>query len=152
MQIDAYASILSHMKENIETCLAQRLRRADRVLSQFYNEYLASVGLKVTQFSLLRALDIIGKTTASELQEKLIMEQATVSRGIKPLIRDGYIQVAEGSNKREKALSLTPAGKTLFKQALIPWQQAQNAFKQHLGDGGDLELIELSQRIVAVKH
>jgi DNA-binding MarR family transcriptional regulator len=140
------------MKEEIETCLAQRLRRADRVLSQFYNEHLASVGLKVTQFSLLRALDLLGQTTASELQKKLIMEQATVSRGIKPLIRDGYIHVAEGSNKREKALSLTSAGKALYKEALVPWQQAQSRFKQHLGDGGDLELIEISRRIVAVKQ
>jgi DNA-binding MarR family transcriptional regulator len=140
------------MKQKLETCLAHSLRRADRVLSQHYNEYLAAVGLKVTQFSLLRALDVLGTTTASELQKALIMEQATVSRGIKPLIRDGYINVAEGSNKREKALSLSSAGQVLFKQALIPWQQAQNDFKQHLGDGGDLELIELSQRIVAVKH
>jgi MarR family transcriptional regulator for hemolysin len=140
------------MKDKIETCLAHSLRRADRVLSQHYNEYLASVGLKVTQFSLLRALDILGTTTASELQKQLIMEQATVSRGIKPLIRDGFIQVAEGSNKREKALSMTPAGKALYKQALIPWQQAQDAFKQHLGDSGALELVEMSRRIVAAKH
>jgi MarR family transcriptional regulator for hemolysin len=150
--MNAYASILYRMKEKAETCLAHSLRRADRVLSQHYNEHLASVGLKVTQFSLLRALDLLGKTTASELQEKMIMEQATVSRGLKPLIRDGYIHVAEGSNKREKALSLTTAGKVLFKQALVPWQQAQNTFKQHLGEGGDLELVEMSRRIVAVKY
>lgn len=140
------------MKDKIETCLAHSLRSADRVLSQHYNEHLACVGLKVTQFSLLRALYLLGTTTASELQKRLIMEQATVSRGIKPLIRDGFIQVAEGTNKREKALSLTSAGKTLYKQALKPWQQAQDAFKQHLGDSGDLELLEISRRIVAVKH
>ena len=86
-----------------EICLAHALRRADRVVSQLYNEHLAPLGIRATQFSVLRALDISGTTTASVIQDMLVMEQTTVSRALKPLIRDGYISVTEGATKRESS-------------------------------------------------
>ena len=140
------------MMKQPEICLAHSIRRADRVLTQLYNEYLAPLGIRITQFSVLRALHYLDSTTATQIQEVLVLEQATVSRTLKPLIRDGYIRVAEGSSKREKILSLTTEGKTLYNQALKPWHEAQIALKKKLGSGIDETLIDLSERIVAIKH
>ena len=134
-----------------EICLAHAIRRADRVVSQLYNEYLAPVGIRVTQFSVLRALDIMGTTTASQIQVALVMDQTTVSRALKPLIRDGYIVVAEGATRREKSLTLSADGKKLYKQALVPWNKAQQMLRKKLGKGRDDLLIELSDRVVALK-
>jgi DNA-binding MarR family transcriptional regulator len=141
---------MAHKKSDI--CLAHSLRRADRVVTQLYNEHLAPLGLRVTQFSILKALHVMGTTTALQIQEVLVMEQATVSRALKPLVRDGYIAVNEGVNKREKALSLTPQGKDLYQQALAPWNEAQKALKKKIGLGKDDLLIELSRQIVAIKR
>jgi MarR family transcriptional regulator for hemolysin len=141
---------MAHKKSDI--CLAHSLRRADRVVTQLYNEHLAPLGLRVTQFSILKALHVMGTTTALQIQEVLVMEQATVSRALKPLVRDGYIAVNEGANKREKALSLTPQGKALYQQALAPWNEAQKALKKKIGLGKDDLLIELSRQIVAIKR
>ena len=135
-----------------DICLAHALRRADRVVSQLYNEHLAPLGIRVTQFSVLRALDIQGTTTASQVQELLVMDQTTVSRALKPLIRDGYISVAEGATKREKSLSLSAKGKKLYDQACGPWNEAQKAFRKKLAKGQDDLLIELSSQVVAMKH
>jgi DNA-binding MarR family transcriptional regulator len=134
-----------------DLCLAQLLRRADRVVTQLYNEHLAPLDLRITQFSILRALYLMKTATALQIQEVLVMEQATVSRGLKPLVRDGYIAVNEGRNKRERALSLTPKGRALYQKALGPWRKAQKAFKNIIGAGQDDLLIELSRRIVAIK-
>jgi MarR family transcriptional regulator for hemolysin len=134
-----------------EMCLAHALRRADRVASQLYNEHLAPLGIRVTQFSVLRALHNLGPTTASEVQEALVMDQTTVSRALKPLIRDGYISVAEGATKREKSLSLSHEGKKLYKRSLGPWSEAQKIFRKKLGKGQDDLLIELSKRVVGMK-
>jgi MarR family transcriptional regulator for hemolysin len=134
-----------------EICLAHALRRADRVVSQLYNEHLAPLGLRVTQFSILRALDIMGNTTASQVQEMLVMDQTTVSRALKPLIRDGYISVAEGATKREKSLSLSTEGKKLYQRALVPWNEAQKSFRKKLGKGQDDHLIALSNQVVSTK-
>ena len=136
-----------------EICLGHSLRRADRVMSQLYNEYLAPVGLRITQFSVLRAISMLGNgITASQIQEGLVMDQTTVSRALKPLIRDGYIEVTQGVNKREKLLKLTDSGKELYTQALVPWKKAQKAFKQKLGATQTDNLIELSRQVVALKN
>ncbi len=135
-----------------DICLALSLRRADRVVSQLYNEYMAPLGLRITQFSVLRALHFKGSTTASEIQTILTMEQTTVSRALKPLIRDGYIAVAEGASKREKALSLTSTGETLYQSALEPWREVQDLLRSRLGQGQDDALIALSQEIIAIKQ
>jgi DNA-binding MarR family transcriptional regulator len=143
---------MHHMKSiESEMCLAHALRRADRVASQLYNEHLAPLGIRATQFAILRALETLGPTTASRVQEALVMDQTTVSRALKPLIRDGYISVAEGASKREKSLSLSKEGKKLYKRALGPWSDAQKMFRKKLGKGQDDLLIELSKRIVMMK-
>jgi MarR family transcriptional regulator for hemolysin len=134
-----------------EICMAQTIRRADRVVSQMYNEYLAPLGLRATQFSVLRVLDIKGTTTASQIREVLVMDQTTISRTLKPLVRDGYVTVAQGATRREKSLSLSKEGKKLYRQALGPWQEAQKMFKKKLGKGQDAVLIELSRRVVTMK-
>jgi MarR family transcriptional regulator for hemolysin len=148
----AYACNIQGMTSTTsEHCLAHAIRRADRVVSQLYNAHLAPLGIRVTQFSILRALDSLGTTTASQIQDVLVMDQTTVSRGLKPLIRDGYISVAEGATKREKSLSLSKEGMTLYKQALGPWNDAQTAFRQKLGKGQDDLLLELSKQVVTMK-
>ena len=139
-------------KQTPEICLAHSLRRADRVVSQLYNEYFSSLGIRVTQFSVLRALYLMGSTTAAQIREALVMDQTTVSRALKPLVRDGYIAVDEGATKREKALTLTPEGKALYKQALVPWGEAQKMLREKLGQGNDEALMNLSRQIVALKR
>ncbi len=134
-----------------EICLAHAIRRADRIASQLYNEHLAPLGLRITQFSVLRALDTMGTTTAVELQSALVVDQTTVSRSLKPLIRDGVIAVNEGANRREKRLSLTPKGKALYKRACKPWTAAQSKFKQRLGRDLEEALVKLSKKIVETK-
>lgn len=136
-----------------EICLAHALRRADRIVSQLYNDRLAHLGIRITQFSILRALHFKGSTTASEIKNVLTMEQATISRALKPLIRDGYIEVGEGASKREKALSLSPVGKKLYQQALKPWNEVQKKLRDDLSEGDDDLIISLSQKIVSkIKH
>ena len=144
----------AHMEiKKPEICLAHALRRADRIVSQLYNDRLAHLGIRITQFSILRALHFKGSTTASEIKNVLTMEQATISRALKPLIRDGYILVSEGASKREKALSLTQVGKKLYQQALGPWNDVQTKLRNELGDGDDDLIIALSQKIVStIKH
>ena len=139
------------MKNKIEPCLALSIRRADRIISQAYNDRLSVLGIRSTQFSVLRVIDVMQKASAKDLQQHLSMEQPTVSRALKPLIRDGYILVSEGKNKKEKWLTLTPEGKSLFDQCMIPWRQAQDDLAAHLGPETSQLLHELSNKIVSFK-
>jgi len=140
------------MKTTPELCLGHSIRRADRVMSQIYNDFMAPLGLKITQFSVLRALHYLGSTTAKEIQNTLVMEQATVSRALKPLIRDGYILTNEGTDKRERLLSLSKSGQALYNQALTPWNEAQQRVREALGSAHTRQLLDLRERIVSIKH
>ena len=138
-------------KTEIEPCFGYSIRRANRVISQIYNEHFASIGLRGTQFTMLRALHYMGTTTAAQLREALVLEQTTVSRALQPLIRDGYIVASEGETKREKNLSLTREGETLYQQALVPWQAAQQQVKKVLSTTQQENLLRLNKKIVGMK-
>ena len=146
-----HANIYSMSKNDIEICLAHSIRRADRVLSQLYSEHLSEVGIRGTQFSLIRAINFMQPCTAAQLQDELVMDQTTVSRALKPLIRDGVVAVTEGETKREKSLSLTSEGRALYKSALVHWQKAQRKVREHLKDSGETELIAMARKLVELK-
>jgi DNA-binding MarR family transcriptional regulator len=56
-----------------DICLAHVLRCADRVVTQLYNEYLAPLDLRVTQFTVLRALHFMKTKTVLQIQDILVI-------------------------------------------------------------------------------
>jgi len=65
---------LGHAIKKPNIYLAHTLRKADRVVTQLYNEYLAPLDIRVTQLSVLKPLHVLGSTTALQIQEALVME------------------------------------------------------------------------------
>lgn len=151
LDIDAYTCILGGMNK-LDRCLNLELRKANRVLSQIYDSYMARCGLKTSQFSILRAVSFLENTTNRQLQDILVLDQTTLSRGLKPLIRDGYINVKEGVDRRQKELLLTKDGKTLFSEAEALWLDAQNYVESCLGDDTKNQLFSLSKLIIKLKQ
>jgi DNA-binding MarR family transcriptional regulator len=134
-----------------DRCLNLELRKANRVLSQIYDGYMAKCGLKTSQFSILRAISVLKKTTNRQLQDVLVLDQTTLTRGLKPLIRDGYIEVKEGTDRRQKELLLSKGGKTLFTEAEQLWEQAQSSVEEALGEDTKKQLLSMSKSIVRLK-
>ena len=134
-----------------EQCLNLELRKANRVLSQLYDSYLQACGLKTSQFSILRAIRFLKKTTNSELQEVLVLDQTSLSRALKPLMRDGLIEANPGTDRRQKELSLTTKGQALYKEAKAHWNKAQEYVSKTLGDESKERLLAMSQSVVSLK-
>ncbi len=132
-------------------CMNLSYRKASRVISQIYDRELAEMGWKCTQFSILRAVREMRQTTNAELQELLVLKQTTLTRGLKPLIRDGYIKIEPGQDKREKLLSLTTEGKNLYRKAAKSWQQAQDAVIRKLGRKTSEQMLEMNMALVALR-
>ena len=132
-------------------CMNLSYRKATRVITQIYDRELAEVGLKCGQFSILRAVREMRQTTNAELQELLVLEQTTLTRGLKPLIRDGYIKIEPGLDRREKLLSLTAQGKDLYNRADKKWQQAQDAVIRKLGRKTSARILDMNQVLVALR-
>lgn len=134
-----------------ELCMNLSYRKAARVITQIYDRELADCGIKCTQFSILRATYFRKQTTNAELQTVLVLNQTTLSRGLKPLIRDGLIEVTPGEDKRQKILSLTAKGKKLYSQAEKRWQDAQAIILDKFGQETIDQMIKLNSSIVQLR-
>lgn len=132
----------------IEACLNLELRKSARIITQFYESRLAKVGLKSGQFSILRAVYFSEQTTNKELQRILILDQTTLSRGLKPLVRDKLLTItANPEDQRVKLISLSPKGRKTYDKALPLWQAAQNDIKAAIGKSETKKIESLSGKL-----
>jgi DNA-binding MarR family transcriptional regulator len=119
----------------LDECNCLALRQAGRHITQFYDQYLAPVGLRTTQFSVLAKLRQAGPMTIAALASELVMDRTTMGRSIVPLEREGLIRVVPGrTDRRSKELQLTDAGIRRVKAAYKGWKQAQARFTTVFGE------------------
>ncbi len=115
------------------TCANYNLRRADRVVTQLYDEMLRPAGLKSTQFTLLTAVRLKEPIAINGLAEALFIDRTTLTRNLRPLQKEGWIGVAPGQDRRVREVSLTAEGREVLEQAYPLWQQAQARIAERLG-------------------
>jgi len=133
-----------------EQCLNFNMRKANRVLNKIYDGHLHVCGIKTGQFTMLRVIDLHKPTTNRDLQEFMLIDQTTLSRGLKPLIRDGFITVTQGQDLRVKLLSLSPEGVALYKEAKKHWKKAQKEVAKRLGSDFPDELLSLTDKVASL--
>ena len=129
-------------------CLA--LRQAARHISQLYDQHLAEVGLRTTQYSILSKLGRLGAMPISKLAVTMVMERTALSRAIGPLERDGLVKVGAGSDGRTRSVKLTPTGQARLKAAAAHWRRAQKDFEIAVGAGNAADLRTELQRMISV--
>ena len=103
------------------------------MVTQFYDAVLRPSGLRVTQFTLLQALNVAPEISQRQLAELLEIDSTTLTRTLAPLRRKGWLRSATGADRRALRLSLTAAGKRQYKLALPYWHSAQKGLRQALG-------------------
>ena len=117
-----------------EDCNCFAVRSAARHVSQFYDQFLAPIGLRTTQFSILAKLKQRGPLTINALANDMVMDRTTLGRNVLPLERDGLIRIEPiASDRRAKELHLTNAGEKRLQAALKAWSQAQAQFETTFG-------------------
>ena len=106
-------------------CTCGNLRTAARIITQLYDAFLQPSGLLVTQFKLLGALAAHGPVALSPLAEQLALDPTTLARNLKPLERDGLVDIAIGEDRRTRMVRLTEQGQEALAKALPLWEEAQ---------------------------
>ena len=130
-------------------CINFSLRKAVRVLNRIYDQYLAEAGLTGGQFSILYVVHELDVATNKKLQSILVLDQTTLIRNLKPLLREGYLSsVPSVTDRRQKNLSLTPEGRVKFLEAKEQWFKAQQKIYKELGPELSEQLISLSDTVV----
>ena len=116
------------------SCVSFNLRKAARLIGQIFDQHLQPTGLKNTQFSLLRMVQALAPVSITELADKLVMDRTTLTRNLKPVEREGLIEVTAGADARSRNVRLTNKGRKRVQQALPYWESAQVEVTQALGD------------------
>ncbi len=117
----------------IGSCTCANIRRASRVVTRIYDEALQPTGLKVTQFILLATLAATGATALTKLAEAMVMDRTTLTRNLKPLLKEGLIDSAPGKDRRSRVIGLTDQGRAALTAALPLWREAQANMAGALG-------------------
>lgn len=135
-------SELALCSEISRICVGFNLRRAARAVSRFYDGTFQDSGLRGTQFSMLVAIHTYGPLTINDLANGGVMDQTTVSRNVRVLEKQGYVEMVPGTDKRTRAVSITSKGKSVLKSAIPHWKTAQAHMTKKLGDQGMKVLLE----------
>jgi DNA-binding MarR family transcriptional regulator len=123
------------------------LRRASRALSQLYEEALRPVGLRATQFTILQLLSLAGEVTQGVLGQMLAMDSTTLTRTLRIMAREGWIEKRRGEDRREWRMRLSKAGRDQLKRALPEWQKVQTRLRTTLGNELCESLLKLTNKV-----
>ena len=129
-------------------CACSKLRQLTRKLSNLYDHYLAADGLTIGQFSFLARIGRFGPIGVIPLAVEMGMDRSTMSRGLKPLINEGWIETVDLplemlTDKRSFGVRLSKAGERKWKTALPKWQKAQDEINAIVGDESLRKLLDL---------
>lgn len=124
------------MSDPLNECFSLASRRLARVIGQIYDKALVGSGLKITQFSVLTA---VGHAQGRDLPLGVIakaidMDKSTLTRALNPLVRDGFVILRKGEDRRQRSVKLTGEGQLLLAQATVRWDQAQSQIETLLGE------------------
>jgi DNA-binding MarR family transcriptional regulator len=116
-------------------CYATALRKASRRVSGLYDEILAPSGLRSTQFAILGELAGGEPVTINELAHALVLDRSGLGHSLRPLQRDGLIQLdKDAADRRNVRVTLTGAGRDHFERAYVLWRSAQDRVVAALGE------------------
>ena len=115
----------------INQCNCFAMRKANRQISRFYDAHLEPIGLRITQFLTLSALNELGSAGVNALAEQLDIERTAMGKMVGFLERDGLVKVRPSpTDGRSRLVELTDAGRRLHDKAAPLWQRDQREFEQ----------------------
>ena len=132
-------------------CNCFSLRQATRRVTQLYDEALAPLELRATQYSLLRQVAQRGPIALNPLAEIMVMGRATLGHNVRPLEQRGLLKLVVGGDRRSREVSITAAGKRLLAKGDALWRQAQKAFEAEIGAKEAASLRAMLHRVAATE-
>jgi DNA-binding MarR family transcriptional regulator len=134
-------------------CLCATVRRAARALTSLYDDALRKHGMTITQFTILQALQLAGPVAQGQLGGILAIDSTTLTRTLRALLKNGWVERAEGEDRRTWRLRLSRQGKLAYASALPDWERVQQSLRKKLGNQSWLDNFQsMNQLTTAVQR
>ncbi len=124
----------SMLRELAQACTCTHIRKAARVITQFYDTFLQPSGLRMTQFIVLVVIALSEQETVMHVAEKLAMDRSALARSLKSLEDKGLLTVEPGRDRRTRLVRLTEQGRQALTRTLPSWRQAQEQLITRFGE------------------
>jgi DNA-binding MarR family transcriptional regulator len=117
-----------------ENCVCFNLRWVTRAVTQFYDAEMRRHGIRPTQGTILSSLVAKESWEMAELSDWLGMDRTTLVRNLRPLQRDGFVEVSGGGRGNRVELTITAKGRKQIEKLTPAWKSAQCAVVKTLGE------------------
>ena len=133
-------------------CSSYKLRQLSRRVSQHFDHFVGSSGLKTTQYSLLSHLARLEPVRPGDLAAEMEMDASTLTRNLQPLMRQGWVEVGPGDDGRSRLVTLTDAGRAKRAETQRDWKHAQVEFNALVGEQRVAQLHALIDECLALMN
>ncbi len=116
-----------------QNCLSLSARRINRIVSKISDNHLRPLGLKGSQTNILFLIAYADAVYPKTISNILHLEASTVSRNVKIMLDNGWVEIIPDEDQRTAPLQLTSEGKKLVKKAMKAWDKAQHEISDLLG-------------------
>jgi DNA-binding MarR family transcriptional regulator len=142
------ATLRADAQRVVECCIGANLRMAARRVSQFLDAQLRPSGLSFAQFGLMAQIAAAEDDTIGGLASALGLDQSTLSRNLRLLERDGWVEIVTAEQDlRRRAVWLTERGARRLQQAMPLWRAAQSALAEGIDAAAVLALARAAARL-----
>jgi DNA-binding MarR family transcriptional regulator len=124
-------------------CFCGALRDASRAVSRLYDDELRTVGLRITQYSVLCLLRRSGEFRQRDLAGLTLHDETSLSRSLSPLVDARWVAVRAGEDRREKWFTITPLGVAKLEEAKPAWVRAQARVRALLPERAWRAILEI---------
>ncbi len=134
----------------VENCICFNLRRVTRTFTQYLDAELRKQGIRSTQTPILQALCASDSWTMIGLSDWLGMDRTTLLRNLRPLQRDGLIDISGGGHGKQVQLKITAKGQKQVEAFNPAWRTAQDNIIRTLGHARWATLLDDLETAAAV--
>lgn len=113
------------------------------------NKELERFNLSTAQWLVLKNINKQAETTLVEIAKQQQLEKPTVTKIVQKLVEESYIQVRPGIDKREKLLSLTAKGNSIYNDVFTIIQSTQ---QQLLKDVPDSLIEQMNDSFITIQE
>jgi DNA-binding MarR family transcriptional regulator len=132
-------------------CNCLSLRQATRRVTQLYDQALAPLDLRATQYALLSAIERRGPIALNPLAEEMVLDRATLGHNVRPLKARGLVRLAVGKDRRSREVSITRAGRATIAEARKYWRRPARVIEGELGADTSAMLRSVLRRVAAAE-
>ena len=109
----------------LQSCKCFKMRKASRLVTQYYDMKLKPCNIKITQFSILSRLASGDSKTLNALSDDLFMDRTTLTRSLDILCKARLIKNVKVEDARKRVVKLTEKGFDVLDEAIPLWKEAE---------------------------